>query len=137
VIPPDPFIPPPITADAISVTLKKDHAMKVQISQQGATLIARLSGQLDITDDEGFADALLEIQLLSPKSVILDFSAVAYIASQGLGILMNFHRAITRAGGKVVISHASPAIRTILQTVRLDTLMPVHENTAAAVAALN
>lgn len=100
----------------------------------GVTKIV-LDGRLDI---EGAAAVDLKMNVIagSAKSVLLDMQKVAFLGSMGLRSIVLPAQAVRRRGGKVVIFAPAPMVEEVLKASNIDTLIPIHHELGAALAAL-
>ncbi|MDG4819543.1 STAS domain-containing protein [Micromonospora sp. WMMD956] len=69
---------------------------------------------------------------LRPAQVVVDLSACRHIDAAAIGFLLDVHRRLTRADGVLVVREPNPRIRRILQSARLDQVLPVVVGDAAA-----
>ena len=76
-------------------------------------------------------DRLLD---LHPNQIVVDLSDCRHIDAAGIGLLLDVHRRMVRAGGVLSVRDPNPRIARILQTARLDQILPVHVDGAAAPA---
>jgi len=66
----------------------------------------------------------------------IDFSALQFISSRGLGVLVAIHKLVQSKQGTLVLFAATEAIRHVLNTTKLDSILPVVTDRAAALDAL-
>lgn len=94
-----------------------------------------LDGKLDI---EGAAAVDLPMNVIagSRKAVLLDLQKVSFLGSMGLRALIAPARAIKSRGGKMVIFGPNEMVEQVLKTSGIDTMVPVHHELQAALAAL-
>ncbi len=94
-----------------------------------------LDGRLDI---EGAAAVDLPMNVIagSKKAVIVDLQNVSFLGSMGLRALVAPARAIKGRGGKVVIFGPNELVEKVLKTSGVDTLIPIHHDLQAAIAAV-
>lgn len=59
--------------------------------------------------------------------VVLDFAPVEAFASYSIGRLVGLHRRLHARGGRLALCGLSPAVRKLLDTMRLDRLFNVYE----------
>lgn len=67
---------------------------------------------------------------------VIDLSPVPLITSDALAQIMGAVRRVREAGGRVALTGLSPALRQVAASVRLDRLVEIQGDVAAAVAAL-
>lgn len=110
----------------------------MQISTQelegGVTQVA-LDGRLDIA---GAAAVDLKMNLVagSANKLLIDLQKVTFLGSMGLRSLVLPARAVHSRGGKVVLFAPIEMVESVLKTSGIDTLLPIHHDRAAALAAL-
>jgi anti-sigma B factor antagonist len=94
-----------------------------------------LDGRLDI---EGAAavDTQMHLIAASRKAVLVDLQKVSFLGSVGLRALVIPARDIKGRGGKMVLFAPSEMVEKVLKTSGADTLVPVHHELKAALAAL-
>jgi stage II sporulation protein AA (anti-sigma F factor antagonist) len=98
--------------------------MDLQIEINGSVLLARLSGEIDLAVTDAIRSAMdAELEGSRIKNIIINLSAVAFIDSTGLGVLLGRYRKIARSGGKMFLVAASPQVRRILEISGLLTIM--------------
>lgn len=74
---------------------------------------------------------------LAPGGIIaLDTTAVTFMDSSGLGLLIAAYRRAVSAGGGLVLVRPSQPVRALMEAMRLSRLVPMVEDEAAARAAL-
>lgn len=67
--------------------------------------------------------------------VVMDFSAVEFMDSTGIGALVGVTKAIA-PGGRIAMCGLSPAVETIFKLLRMDMFFIVAEDRAGAAARL-
>ena len=110
--------------------------MKVQTRTVDSVMIARLAGEIDAFDTEGFGESLDAIVAAKPAVLVLDFEGVNYIASMGLSLLLRVARDMRLNGGALAIAAVTPAVKTVLDTVHLGQAIPVEPSVEAAIKRL-
>ena len=70
----------------------------------------------------------------SRKKVIVDLSAVSFMASIGIRTLVMGAKAITNKGGKIALLSPQPGVEKVLETTGIDTIIPIAKDIAAAAA---
>ncbi|MCI4061272.1 STAS domain-containing protein [Micromonospora sp. R77] len=69
---------------------------------------------------------------LRPAQVVVDLSRCRHVDAAAIGLLLDVHRRLARADGTLTVRDPNPRIRRILQTARLDQVLPVVTGTAPA-----
>jgi len=90
-----------------------------------ADLIGRLGVDLRRAIDAGGADAF-----------VLDLSAVRFLTSAALGMLINIHAHLADRGCRLALAGAAGNVARVLKHARLEELLPVCPTVGEAVAAM-
>lgn len=75
-----------------------------------------------------------QLLALRPQQIVIDLAGCRHIDAAAIGLLLDVHRRMVRAGGVLAVRNPNPRITRILQTARLDQILPVHTDAAAAAA---
>jgi anti-anti-sigma factor len=89
--------------------------------------------------DADFAETLrdgLAAAVRTRQHVVLDLHAVHLIDSAGLGLLVRAHQEAKHRGGSLSLVAPSRYVRTVLHTMRLDTVFHTYPDEQAAFRAL-
>jgi anti-sigma B factor antagonist len=70
-----------------------------------------------------------------PKRLIVDLSEVPYVDSSGLAVLIGAMQSLEHNGGVFMLAGAQEAVRTILESARLDQYFMLFPTVEAALAA--
>lgn len=115
------------------------HAMELPSRQEGQVRILAPSGRIDHAHADAFQEALA-VHLAECRaesvSLVLDFSAVEYISSVGLRVLMLASRQVTSQDGRIAIAALTPLVREVFEISRFILVFKTYDSVAAAVAAL-
>jgi anti-sigma B factor antagonist len=125
------FTPVPRPRDA-----KRNRAMQISTEEMtgGITRVA-LEGRLDIAG-AALVDLKMNIIAGSSKKLLIDLENVSFLGSMGLRSIVLPARAVLGRGGKVVLFAPTEMVESVIKTSGIDSLLPVHHDLAAAVAAL-
>ncbi|MDR2736041.1 MAG: anti-sigma factor antagonist [Gracilibacteraceae bacterium] len=87
--------------------------MQKHIAQQTLTLY--LSGELDMSNADDLKTLIdRDIDRKRIRTVILDLSAVTFIDSSALGVILGRYKKLLALGGKIQITNTPPHIYRIL-----------------------
>jgi len=94
-----------------------------------------LDGRMDIA---GAAAVDLKMNLIagSAKKLLIDLQKVSFLGSMGLRSIVFPARAVLSRGGRVVLFAPTEMVESVLKTSGIDSLLPIHHDLAAALAAL-
>lgn len=109
--------------------------MNVTTEAKGAALIHRISGRID-TATSPEAEGKLTAELRQGRRVAFDMSAVAYVSSAGLRVVLMAAKLAKTAGGALVLFGLQPTVREVFAISGFDRVVTIHEEEAAALAAL-
>ena len=70
------------------------------------------------------------------RAIILDFSGLEYMNSGGIGLLVTLLVRAQRGGVRLLATGLSDHYRQILSLTRLDEAIEIHDDEAAALAAV-
>lgn len=96
----------------------------------------RLSGPLDIA---GVGTVSLKFTAATAgrkRHAMVDMSAVEFVSSIGLGMLVQAARALKPEGKRVVIVAPRESVAGVIRSSKLDAIMPIAESVDAARALL-
>ena len=103
--------------------------MKITQREVDNAVILDLNGKLTGGPDaETFREGFKSLMDQGKKNIIVNLEKVSGINSTGLGILISGYTSVRRAGGDLVIMHASDRIESILYVTKLNLLFKAFEN---------
>jgi anti-sigma B factor antagonist len=70
------------------------------------------------------------------QKIMVDLSAVSFLASYAIRVLLVGAKIVNGKGGKLVILCPDNNVAKVLRTAGMDTLIPIHQSESAATAAL-
>jgi anti-sigma B factor antagonist len=105
----------------------------VDVSRTGSTAILRIHGEIT----GGSEPALMAAygQADGARSIVLDFGALDYMNSGGIGLLVTLLVRAQRAGQRLLAVGLTDHYRQILSLTRLDEAIAVHDDEPSALAA--
>ena len=112
--------------------------MNLPTREQAGVLIVSVSGRIDHTASEEFTLALEPLLARCAKgqpALLLDFSAVDYISSAGLRVLLIAAKRSKASGGKVVLSGMRPEIREVFDISGFSAIFQILPGRDEAIAA--
>ena len=92
-----------------------------------------ISGRLDMVGTGSIAPRLVELTAAPKKGVVVDMSAVEFLASIGIRSLIASAKTVQERGGKMVlVVNPSTTVMLSLKATGVDLLIPVFDNSADA-----
>lgn len=114
--------------------------MELSTSRCADVVLLRPAGRVDHNNAEAFALSLVPHVTACKAggdSLLFDLSALEYISSAGLRVLMLVSKNVAPAGGKVALAQPLRVVAEILEISRFKYVFPIHASVAAGVAALS
>ncbi len=97
-------------------------------------------GRIDHLNAEAFSKAVaphVEACNKAGPCLLFDLSALEYISSAGLRVLMLASKRAVPAGGRIGVAAPTPMVREILEISRFDLVFPVFDSVDAGLAAFS
>ena len=109
---------------------------RIRVDQQdGEPALLRAEGELDAFAAGDITAAFLEAG--TARAVVADLSAVSFMDSTALGLIVRGVREIGERGGRARVVLPETTARRIFEITTLDRVLPVARSRADAVAALD
>jgi anti-sigma B factor antagonist/stage II sporulation protein AA (anti-sigma F factor antagonist) len=109
--------------------------MNLPTREQSGVLIVSVSGRIDHIASEEFTQALEPLLTRCAKGhapLLLDFSAVDYISSAGLRVLMMASRRAKAQQGVFAIAALQPMVQEVFAISRFNLIVPCYASVEAA-----
>lgn len=106
----------------------------VEISPQAQKII--LAGRLDSGTVSAVETPFTATIAASGRSAVLDLTALDFLSSLGIRLLLSAARVVSRRGGKVVLFGAQPMVKEVLAAMALDQVLPLVATEEEALARL-
>lgn len=95
----------------------------VDLTYANGALTARLYGEIDHHIAPRLrAEIDLKCESLRPAVLILDFKAVSFMDSSGIGLIMGRYRCITLLGGRMEVVNIPPTLSKIFTLSGIESL---------------
>lgn len=92
-----------------------------------------ISGRLDMPGTDSVASQLVELTAAPKKAVVVDLSALQFLASIGIGALIASAKAVKGRGGRMVlVVDRGSTVMMSLEATGVDQLIPVFDSAAEA-----
>ena len=134
-------VPRPMNADAPmchtsrpAVFVHRGRVMSISHSDVGENLRRIvITGRLDIPGTDSVAEQLAKLAAAPKKGVVVDLSAVKFLASIGVRALITSAKAVQQRGGKMVLVVGdSSSVMLSLEATGVDELIPVFKSVSDA-----
>ncbi len=98
--------------------------MQTRIERIGATLVVKLSGELDHHCCGGVRAAIdREIDRGGIKNLIFDLDGVSFMDSSGIGIIAGRYKKIAELGGRTLVIRVQPQVDRVLELSGIKKLL--------------
>jgi anti-anti-sigma factor len=115
--------------------LDKMEFKLTEITQAACRLL--LSGRMDSAGAHPLQQDLSAAMLGVDRHVVVDLSAVSFMGSLGIRLLITTARSLQRRALRMVIYGMRPAVHEVLETVSLGELIPMAATEAEALSLLS
>jgi anti-anti-sigma factor len=105
----------------------------------GNAALLKASGRIDHASAEAFRAALqpyLDKCRTGAEVIVLDFSAVEYISSVGLRVLMLAAKQVKSQAGFIGVAGLQPVVKEIFEISKFNLVIPCFESVRDALAVL-
>lgn len=106
--------------------------MEVHEKKTGNYLVVNLSGRLDSSNYGELEKKLFEFIEKGEKQIVVDCSALIYISSSGLRVLLMALKKITSVGGKFYLCSLQENIREIFDIAGFSSIFKLFETVEEA-----
>jgi anti-sigma B factor antagonist len=108
--------------------------MTIDFESRGRAHVARLPETLVLANAARLRDALQQQIASGAARLVLDLSRVEFADSSGLSAILACVNSARRRGGDVALLSPMPRVRALIELTRLDDVVPVVTDEAAAIA---
>lgn len=109
--------------------------LEIQVEEADDHTVCRPVGELDAYTVGQFREVLATFAGIS--RLIIDLSEVPFMDSAGLGALIGGIRRAREHDGEVAVACSRPTLTRLLHTTGFDRIVPVADNIAGALEALD
>ncbi len=101
--------------------------MPVEARQlDSGTAVVTISGRLSMGGETERLDATVKGLLLKDtKKFVLDITALEYLDSSGIGMVVSCLTNVKKAGGELCVAGANPRIKRIFNMTGVENMMPM------------
>ncbi len=111
-------------------------ATTIGLDREGPVTILRIAGDVTTASEPDLMDAFGRATDDGARGVVLDFAAMDYMNSGGIGLLVTLLVRAQRSSVRLLATGLSDHYRQILSLTRLDEAIEIHPDEATAVAAV-
>ena len=108
----------------------------VEYRLDGDTVVATVSGELDVFTSSGLREGLLRvISDENERSLVVNLAGVSFMDSTGTGVLVGVWHRIRTTNGTLAIAAPSREVSAVLELTGLSRTFPVYQSESEAVHA--
>jgi anti-anti-sigma factor len=111
--------------------LEKELSYATSDGAKAGTVILTLDGPFTLGN---MFQLQAELRTLKPACLIMDMTAVPYMDSAGLGVIMNYFVSAQGEGRKYLLVGVNDRVRALLEMTKVDTVLKLCETVDAAQA---
>ncbi len=101
--------------------------MQISIEKNSHTSTVSVSGEITSDQCPEFRENLLLAAENKPETIYLDLSAVPFIDSSGLGVLVGVRGQMKKYGSQLRILNPQPSVRKLFDLTRLSKVFGIQE----------
>ncbi|SFQ48183.1 anti-sigma B factor antagonist [Amycolatopsis arida] len=106
--------------------------LRASTERIGPVCVVRVEGEVDLGSAEVLRSAVDEALAAEPDGLVVDLSAVRFLGSTGLSILVHAYDTLRQRGAGTRIVATRREVLRPLQLTGLSDVMPVHPTTGRA-----
>ena len=99
--------------------------MNIRKTQNGAELTLALEGRLDTTTAPQLEQELQQ-SLQGVTQLTMDFSALEYISSAGLRVLLSTHKAMLANQGQMKVTHVNEMVQEVFDVTGFSDILNIE-----------
>jgi anti-anti-sigma factor len=103
----------------------KDSVVQSKILKNGDTVELLLEGRFTFTDHDSFRRLIEELGATEPQHCTIDLSAVTYLDSAAVGMLLLMRERFDRC--KIVLKGGRSSVRELIRIAKLGTLFDIAD----------
>ncbi|HEX4364527.1 MAG TPA: STAS domain-containing protein [Solirubrobacteraceae bacterium] len=102
-------------------------------SRTGAHIL-NMSGELHVSTAPHFAQRFSDVIYINKTAIVLDMTAVEFIDSTGLSVMLNALRVVTQIGGRLALVCTNPTVLRLFAITNLDNTFEIFDDRPKAIA---
>ena len=115
--------------------MSKNDLIRSSVTHRDGTAVLAISGEVDLASAAVFERAIADVLAEDPPSLIIDLAGVPFLASAGVGILMQARSRFSDADRFSVVTQDPLTIR-VIQILGVDGLLSLRSTVGDALSAV-
>jgi anti-sigma B factor antagonist len=108
--------------------------MELSATRVGDMSVVTPTGELDVSTADELRECLFGEVADGARRVVLDLSAVTFLDSTTLGVLVGTRKRLERNGGRLDLVCQHPMVLKVLRTTAFDRVFAIHASVAEILA---
>jgi anti-sigma B factor antagonist len=109
--------------------------IKISSRQLGDVSVLDVAGRVNLGEEaNAFRDALNDLISRHAKKIVVNLAEVSFLDSWGIRELATAFNSLTKDGGQLKVANPAKRVKDILRITRIDTVIGVFDDEAAALA---
>jgi len=113
------------------------HRLGLSTRAESRSVIVAIEGELDIATADDLREHVQQAMDEHGPWLILDLSALDFMDSSGLNVIISTYRSVREAGGSLSLAALNERVTKVVRLFGLHRQVPVHQNVTAAVSAMD
>lgn len=102
-----------------------EQGLGVRVAPGPGHVVVAVTGDLDMTTELAFREALLAEAARPARRVVADLTGVGFMALAGLHVLLAANQRVKAAGGSLILAGAPPVVARVLSLSGTDEVIPM------------
>lgn len=111
----------------------KEEIVKIKSEAKGEVLLLKLTGRLDAVSSPQAEKEVFDFINEGHYRLLVDFSAVEYLSSAGMRMLLSITKKLRTLSGKLVICSVNRNVMDVLKMSGFDHVLELSENEDEAI----
>jgi anti-sigma B factor antagonist len=110
-------------------------SVAAQAAGSESCTVVTVAGEADVTTRQ-LGDVLTEEAARKPRLLLVEMSALQFIDSSALRMIIQAHRRMARNGGVLAVVHPTSPVGRVMRLTGVDQLITVYDSTEEATEAV-
>jgi anti-sigma B factor antagonist len=116
------------------VTVQHPKELEISVETTAGFIVVAIIGDSISATNGSILDAKLKALVTPQARFLLDMSAVRFIDSSGIGVIVSFMRAIQAKGGTLKLCGLTSSVRGLFKLIHLDQVFELCESSDQAIS---
>lgn len=103
----------------------------IEVEEREGMAILRLFGDLFIKESSALEKETEDFLGKGARYIVINLGGIKYIGSSGIGVLVNLHRQLSEAGGRMILVEVPDKVTQVLTMMNLTMIEMMADEPAA------